>query len=93
MTAKLNKELQTENSELQGKLIILKQNYEKLSADHKTFQTDHKTLQTKLLSETFKRNPECKNSEKTPGNKVTWKKRKTYHEPANNVLFVMCKRV
>jgi hypothetical protein len=73
MTAKSNKEWETENSELQEKLIILKQNFEKLSAEHKTLQTE-------------KRNPKCKTCEKNPGSKVSLKKHKTVHEPSKNAF-------
>ena len=73
MTAKSNKEWETENSELQEKLIILKQNFEKLSAEHKTLQTE-------------KRNPKCKTCEKNPGSKVSLKKHKTVHEHKKNVF-------
>ena len=78
MSAKSNKELETQNSELTKRLDNLQINFEKRSEEHKI-------LQGKLL-ETERRILHCNNCEKSPGIKTAVKKHRTNHETTKTVF-------
>ena len=79
MTAKTNKEFQTENTELKKNLSNVKLNFEKLSEEHKT-------LQAELILEREKRTPKCNNCEKIPVSRIVLKKHKIGQDPPKSVF-------